>query len=82
MQAVATSLLAVALSASSGTLQNWRTRHLQFNHIVLLAPSALVATEFGVWAANALPARVLLLAFAALLLTAIWLMSLKSRLKE
>lgn len=80
VQAVATSLLGVLFGALSGTLHNWRSGNLKLVHVALLAPAAIVTTEFGVALANAAPPRALLVAFAALLLSAIWLISLKNRL--
>lgn len=80
VQAVATSLLGVLFGAFSGTLHNWRSGNLKLVHVALLAPAAVVTTEFGVALANAAPPRALLVAFAALLLSAIWLIHLKNRL--
>lgn len=80
VQAVATSLLGVLFGAASGTLHNLRSGNLKLVHVALLAPAAVVTTEFGVALANAAPPRALLVAFAALLLSAIWLIHLKNRL--
>lgn len=82
VQAVATSLLGVVFSSASGTYQNWRMKQLNLEQVVLLAPPAMLSTELGVWVANKLPEQLLLLSFAALQVTAIFLMNLKQQLQK
>lgn len=82
VQAVATSLVGVVFSSASGTYQNWRMKQLNLEQVVLLAPPAMLTTELGVWVATRLPSQVLLLSFAALQVTAIFLMNLKQQLQK
>lgn len=79
VQATATSLVGVFLGATAATLQNWSSQNLQGRLVIYLALPALLTTELGVRLANILPPRYLLLAFALLLVTAIFLLDFKKR---
>ncbi|MBE9149629.1 sulfite exporter TauE/SafE family protein [Coleofasciculus sp. LEGE 07092] len=81
LQAVATSLVGIVLASASGTYQNWRMKQLNLTQVLLLAPPAMLMTEVGVWIANALPPKALLISFAALQVIAIYLISLKRKLR-
>ncbi|MGF1495352.1 MAG: sulfite exporter TauE/SafE family protein [Elainellaceae cyanobacterium] len=81
IQAIATSLVGIVLSSTSGTFQNWRTGRLNLERVAILAPPAMLTTELGVWLANALPPNLLLISFAALQVLAIYLVGLKQELK-
>lgn len=78
-QAAATSLLAILVTATTGSLQNWRMGYLQPKQVLLLALPAIslviVGTEFGEILTEAWRRG----AFGVLLLTNIYLVSLKKR---
>lgn len=78
-QAAATSLLAILVTATTGSFQNWRMGYLQPKQILMLAVPAIamviVGTEFG----NLLAEHWRSAAFACLLLTNIYLVGLKKR---
>ena len=82
IQAVATSLVAITFGAISGTIQNWQMNSLKIEAVSLLTFPAMLTTEIGVGIANALPSKWLLLSFAGLQITAIWLINLKRRLQQ
>jgi len=79
-QAVATSLVGIAFGAVSGTIQNWRTKHLNLEQVALLVPPAMLTAELGVWAANVLPSAVILVGFSSTLVATTFLMNLKRKL--
>ena len=78
-QAAATSLLAILVTATTGSFQNWRMGYLQPRKILMLAIPAIalviVGTEFG----SLLAEHWRRAAFASLLLTNIYLVGLKKR---
>jgi len=82
LQCVATSLLAIGMGAISGTIQNWRMKTLKIETVSLLTFPAMLTTEIGVAIATAIPSKWLLLSFAALQVSAIWLMNLKNNLQK
>jgi hypothetical protein len=82
LQAVATSLVGIVIGSASGTFQNWRMKQLNLTQVILLAPPAMLMTELGVSLANVLPPRALLLSFAALQVSAIYLISLKRKFRK
>ncbi len=82
LQAVATSLVGIVIGSASGTFQNWRMKQLNLTQVLLLAPPAMLMTELGVSLANVLPPRALLLSFAALQVSAIYLISLKRKFRK
>ena len=82
LQAIATSLVGIVLSSTSGTFQNWCMGQIRLERVALLAPSAMLTTELGVWISNALPSDILLVSFAALQVVSIYLISLKRKLKK
>lgn len=81
LQAVATSSLAIIVTASSGTLQNWRMGFIDWERVVLLGLPALLAAQAGVLLADTIPERGLLLAFGCLMLLNIYLLSLRQRIQ-
>jgi len=81
LQAVATSSLAIIVTASSGTVQNWRMGFVDLERVALLGLPALVFAQAGVQLADVLPERWLLVAFGSLMLLNIYLLSLRRRLK-
>ncbi|MEM1251388.1 MAG: sulfite exporter TauE/SafE family protein [Cyanobacteria bacterium P01_H01_bin.21] len=78
-QAAATSLLAILITATTGSFQNWRMGYLQPRNVLLLAMPAvalvIVGTEFG----NLLSEHWRRAAFGILLLANLYLVSLKKR---
>jgi hypothetical protein len=82
IQSVATSLVAIAFGAISGTLQNWKMKSLKLETVSLLTFPAMLTTEIGVSIAKDLPSKWLLLSFSALQITAIWLINLKNKLQK
>ncbi len=78
-QAAATSLLAILVTATTGSMQNWRMGYLQPKQVLLLAMPAIalvvVGTEFG----EILPEHWRRAAFGTLLLANLYLVSLKKR---
>ncbi|MGD1860860.1 MAG: sulfite exporter TauE/SafE family protein [Leptolyngbyaceae cyanobacterium] len=80
IQAVATSSLAIVVTSLSGSLQNWRMGYLNFAKVLWLGVPAIIMVQIGVLMASSLPPRLLLIAFAALLLVNIFLVSLRQQL--
>ncbi len=80
-QAVATSSLAIIVTASSGTLQNWRMGFIDIERVAWLGVPAWLAAQGGVWLANRMPPQGVLVAFGCLMLLNIYLLSLRQRLK-
>jgi len=79
--AVGTSLVAVSLSAISGSLQNFKGGRLNPQTLILLATPACFTSFLGVWLAKLFPQAYLLLAFAAFLLFMQYLTQLQLHLK-
>ncbi|MGK7883141.1 MAG: TSUP family transporter, partial [Crocosphaera sp.] len=67
LQAIATSSLAIVITSSSGSIQNWRMGYLNFQRVILLGIPAIITAQLGVIVANRIPEFVLLTAFACLL---------------
>ncbi|MEM9137221.1 MAG: sulfite exporter TauE/SafE family protein [Cyanobacteria bacterium P01_F01_bin.42] len=80
LQAVATSSLAIAITACSGTLQNWRMGVLKPRNILLMGIPALVMAQVGVAIASSVPQRWLLIGLGCLMLVNIYLFQLRKRL--
>ena len=79
IQAVATSALAITITASSATLQNWRMGYIKPQRVILLALPALFAAQVGVYLAEQLSSTLLLLGFGLLMLINIYLFELRKR---
>jgi uncharacterized membrane protein YfcA len=82
VQATATSLVGVLLSALSGSYQNLRTGALNWRVSLLLAVFGMVTAQVGAWLGDRLPDASLSLAFAVLLLVTIYLMDLRRKLAQ
>jgi len=80
VEAVATSSLAILMTAVSGSVQNWRMGYLDFGRVLALGLPALVTAQGGAEVADRLPAHWLLAAFGVLLLVNVYLVSLRKRL--
>ena len=79
IQAVATSALAITITATSGTIQNWRMGYIKPQRVLLLALPALFAAQLGVYLAQKFSSALLLLAFGLLLLLNIYLFEFRKR---
>ncbi|MBE9183070.1 sulfite exporter TauE/SafE family protein [Oculatella sp. LEGE 06141] len=82
IQATATSLIGVFLSAVSGSIRNLRAGELNWRVSVTLSLFGIVTAQVGAWLGDRLPDAGLSLAFAMLLLITIYLMRLRRRLLE
>jgi uncharacterized protein len=81
VQATATSLVGVFLSAFSGSVQNLRTGDLNWRVSLVLAAFGIFTAQAGAWLGDRIPDHWLSLAFAGLLLLTIYLMNLRQSLK-
>lgn len=82
VQATATSLVGVFLSAVSGTVQNGLQGKLNWRSAIGLALFGIPTAQLGAWLGDRLPDAWLAFSFAALMLVAIYLMDIKQRLKQ
>lgn len=80
VQAVATSALAIVVTATSGTVQNWRMGYINPRQVVYLGLPAVITAQLGVYLADRLPPARLLLAFGILLLVNVYLVEFRKRL--
>ncbi|MDJ0800141.1 MAG: sulfite exporter TauE/SafE family protein [Calothrix sp. MO_167.B12] len=80
VQAVATSSLAIVITATSGTIQNWRMGFINFRRVILLGLPAVLTTQIGVYLADIFSSKVLLVTFGLLLLLNILLVAWRKRL--
>lgn len=78
-QAAATSLLAILVTATTGSFQNWRMGYLQPKQILLLAGPAIVLVLVGTEVGGLLVEHWRRAAFGSLLLANIYLVSLKKQ---
>ncbi|MEO0870095.1 MAG: sulfite exporter TauE/SafE family protein, partial [Cyanobacteria bacterium J06642_11] len=81
-QAAATSLLAILITATTGSLQNWRMGYLQPKQVLLLAMPAIVFVIAGTEAGNFLAEHWRRAAFGLLLLCNLYLVSLKKNISK
>ncbi|MGK7908930.1 MAG: sulfite exporter TauE/SafE family protein [Synechococcus sp.] len=80
LQATATSNLAILLTATSGSLRNWRAGALNLRKVLALGIPAAIAGQLGVFiASDVVPEYLLLCGFALLLLLNVYLISLKKQ---
>ncbi len=79
IQAVATSALAIAITAISGTIQNWRMGYIKLQSILYLGLPALIAAQVGVYLSEGVSAPLLLFAFGLLLVLNIYLVEFRKR---
>lgn len=80
VEAVATSSLSIMITALSGSLQNWRMGYLKFRPVLSLGLPALITAQIGAYLADAVfSPRILLFAFAGLLLLNTYLVQLKKQ---
>ena len=79
IQAVATSALAIAITAISGTVQNFRMGYIKPQSILYLGLPALIAAQLGVYLAERFSSDVLLFAFGLLLVINIFLVEFRKQ---
>jgi hypothetical protein len=82
IQATATSLIGVFLSAVSGSLRNLHTGELNWRVSLILAIFGMITAQVGAWLGDRVPDAALSLGFATLLVVTIFLMNLRQRLKR
>ncbi|NJN56375.1 MAG: sulfite exporter TauE/SafE family protein [Leptolyngbyaceae cyanobacterium SL_5_9] len=82
IQATATSLIGVFLSAVSGSLRNLGAGELNWRVSLKLAAFGIVTAQGGAWLGDRLPDSALALGFAGLLLATTYLMDLRQRFKR
>lgn len=79
-QAVATSSLAIVMTACSGTVQNWRMGLLDWRRVIFLGLPAIATAPLGPFIVQALPTYIKEAAFGLLLILTIFLVTLRKRL--
>lgn len=77
VQAVATSTLSIVITASSGSIQNWRMGYLNFQQVLGIGLPALLTAQLGAFLADKFPEPWLLFAFGLLLILNIYLVELR-----
>ncbi len=80
VQATATSLLGVLLSAMSGSWRNWIKGELRWRQAIVLGLCGLPTAQVGAWVANQMNDRVLAFSIAVFLIAMIFLVEYKKRL--
>lgn len=79
-QSVATSSLAIVITATSGTLQNWRMGFLRPRAVLMLAAPAIATAQVGAYLVGQLPDFIKEAGFGLLLIVTIFLVRLKQQL--
>ena len=79
VQSVATSSLAILITAVSGSIQNWRMGNLDFRRVFDLGLPALITAQIGVFFAKKLPPNILLILFGILLIANVYLVDLRKK---
>ncbi len=79
VQATATSSLAILVTSSAGSWQNWRMGYLDARQVLLLGAPAVVTAFLAAFLAGRIPNYLLLAGFGLLLLLNLYLVSLKKR---
>ena len=82
VQATATSLLGVMVSAISGSWRNWQQGELNVRRSMVLGFFGLPTAQVGAWLANQVSDRVLAFSFAAFLVGMIGLVAWKKRIQH
>jgi uncharacterized protein len=82
IQGVATSSLAIVLTAISSCLRNWHTGNINLEKVTFLAIPAMLISPIGVYLSTKIPSYLLLLTFGIFLMVNIFLSDLKRKLKE
>lgn len=79
VQAIATSALSIVITASSGSIQNWRMGYLNFKQVLGIGLPALLTAQVGAFFADLFPDYWLLVAFGSLLVLNIYLVGFRKR---
>jgi uncharacterized protein len=79
IQAVATSSLSIVITASAGSIQNWRMGYLNIKNVLSIGFPAVVTAQIGVFLANLFPEYFLLFTFGLLLIANIYLVDVKNQ---
>lgn len=79
IQAVATSSLSIVITASAGSIQNWRMGYLDIKNVLGMALPALITAQIGVFLANLFPEYLLLFTFGLLLISNVYLVELRKK---
>ena len=82
LQAVATSSLAILLTASSGSIQNYRMGYITLASVFSLGLAAIITAQFGVYFASLIPDYLLLVGFGTVLLSNVGLAHWRRRLMK
>ncbi|NJS16492.1 MAG: sulfite exporter TauE/SafE family protein [Nostocaceae cyanobacterium CSU_2_110] len=82
LQAVATSSLAIVITATSGTIQNWRMGYINIQRVILLGIPAIVTAYLSAGFTKFIPAKNQLVSFGILLLFTIYLVDLRKNLSK
>ena len=80
VEATATSLVGVLLSALSGSWRNWVKGELQWRQAIVLGLFGLPTAQVGAWVANQINDRILAFSIAIFLIVMIFLVEYKKRL--
>ncbi|NMF86547.1 sulfite exporter TauE/SafE family protein [Nodosilinea sp. P-1105] len=80
VQAVATSSLAILVTSTAGSVQNWRMGFLSWRRVLLLGLPAVITAQVGAFLAGKFLPYILLAAFGLLLLVNIYLVELRKQL--
>jgi uncharacterized protein len=80
VQATATSLVGVAISAISGSWRNYQKDELRWRQAIVLGLCGLPTAQVGAWAANQVDDRILAFSFAFFLMVMIYLVEYKRQL--
>lgn len=80
LQAVATSGLSIAITAISGSFQNWRMGYFSLSQVAGIGFPAVITAQIGVYLAGIFPPYLLLIAFGLLLLLNIYLIEVRKSL--
>jgi uncharacterized membrane protein YfcA len=79
VEAVATSGLSIALTAISGSIQNWRMGYLSLSKVAGIGFPAVITAQIGAYLAGIFPPYLLLLSFGLLLWLNIYLIDVRKR---
>jgi uncharacterized protein len=79
VEATATSSLAILVTSSAGSVQNWRMGYLNIRQVLLLGAPAVVTAFLAALLGDRIPNHLLLIGFGLLLLLNLYLVSLKKR---
>jgi uncharacterized protein len=80
LQAVATSSLSIAITAISGSFQNWRMGYFSLSQVAGIGFPAVITAQIGVYLTGIFPSYLLLIAFGLLLLLNIYLIEVRKSL--